>query len=59
MTHTPDEARKRHCCTQDRRCVADNCMAWQEEYTTPAQPHIKRELTGKGYCGHVGKGCQP
>jgi hypothetical protein len=53
MTRTPEEASEMICCTQQRSCRNTLCMAWQEEHTE-FLPGVKREPTGKGYCGHIG-----
>ena len=58
MTRTPEEAIRMECCTAVRKCAAIYCMAWQQEHTE-FLPGVKREPTGKGYCGHVGRGVTP
>lgn len=64
-----DEASNYRCCTIDRACIGEACMAWKKEFvltpidtTVPLKHRRKTDPsniqyieTGLGYCGMVNK----
>ena len=58
MMCKPEDAGNYMCCSIDRPCAGDKCMAWRTEYKEvpnemkhrfPRPPEVKP--TGRGYCG--------
>jgi hypothetical protein len=63
---TSDNAHSMMCCTADRTCKGDRCMAWVDRvdtswrdlhtpnsHSTQVRTHPDPKLSGKGYCGMV------
>ena len=66
MIYTAEEARQKECHVMQKKCVAENCMAWKPHFVRgthpegwrwngfPAPPPPPPDIpTGKGYCGLV------
>lgn len=56
MQCKPKEAKNYKCCTEDKQCIGDECMAWRFVYAEiypnsnfPRPPDTYR--TEIGYCG--------